>query len=238
MTRMVMLAVVAALSVPTGTAGQVRPDERFFVNVNVVHHNTVSWWAEGVFDQTAYEIHHRLQGGAGPDVSAGIRLVSKLSAGVALSRWATTNDLSVAIHDQNRFSTHFLNTGQQRFDHGQVAYHFPVVWTVQVTDRLDIAILGGPSLYHVTHSPVTGVEAASIDAFGYPDVLVSTVSTQRTRQTGSGYHYGFDFTVRWNEWMGFGLLMRSISGSLPVPAGRPTTAWCSSELGLGFRFRF
>lgn len=227
-----MLVVVAALSVPTDAAGQTRPDERFFVNINVVHHSPVSWWAEDVFPlaQTAYEISHDLQGGAARGVSAGIRLVSKLSAGVALSRWATTSDLSVAIHDQNDFSTLFLDIGQRRFDHGQVAFHFPVAWTVQVADRFDIAILGGPLLFRVTHSPVTG-----IDAFGDPDVLVST---QPTRETGSGYHYGFDFTVRWNEWMGFGLLMRSTSGSLPRPAGRPTTQWYASELCLGFRLRF
>ena len=232
MTRVVMLATVAALSVPTDAAGQTRPDERFFVNINVVHHSPVSWWTEDVFPlaQTAYEISHDLQGGAARDVSAGIRLVSRLSAGVALSRWATTSDLSVAIHDRNDFSTLFLDIGQRRSDHGQVALHFPISWTVQVADRVDIAILGGPSRFRVTHSSVTG-----IDAFGAPDVLVST---QPTRATGSGYHYGFDFTVRWNEWMGFGLLMRSTSGSLPRPAGRPTTQWYASELCLGFRLRF
>ena len=237
MTRVVMLATVAALSVPTDAAGQTRPDERFFLNINVVHHSPVSWWAEDVFPagQSAYEISHDLQGGPARDMSAGIRLVSKLSAGVALSRWTTTSDMSVAIHDQNDFSTRFLDIGQRRFDHGHVAFHFPVAWTVQVADRFDIAILGGPSLFRVTHSPVTGIEAAGSDAFGGPDVLVST---QPTRETGSGYHYGFDFTVRWNEWMGFGLLVRSTSGSLPRPAGRPTTQWYASELCLGFRFRF
>ena len=237
MTRVVMLAAVAVFSVPTDAASQTRPDERFFVNINVVHQSPVSWWAEDVFQagQSAYEISHELQGGAARDVSAGIRLVSKLSAGVALSRWATTSDVSVAIHDQNDFSTLFLDIGQRRSDHGQVAFHFPVAWTVQVADRFDIAILGGPSLFRVTHSPVIGIEAAGIDAFGDPDVLVST---QPTRETGSGYHYGFDITVRWNEWMGLGLLLRSTSGSLPRPAGRPTTQWYASELCLGFRFRF
>ena len=272
MTRVVMLAAVAVFSVPTDAASQTRPDERFFVNINVVHHSPVSWWAEDVFQagQSAYEISHELQGGAARDVravidttlptgvtpqtrdswararergnvvsvtvlSAGIRLVSRLSAGVALSRWATTSDVSVAIHDQNDFSTLFLDIGQRRSDHGQVAFHFPVAWTVQVADRFDIAILGGPSLFRVTHSPVIGIEAAGIDAFGDPDVLVST---QPTRETGSGYHYGFDITVRWNEWMGLGLLLRSTSGSLPRPAGRPTTQWYASELCLGFRFRF
>ena len=237
MKRAVMLAAVAALSVPTEAAGQNRPDERFFVNINVVHHSPVSWWAEDVLPpaRTAYEISHDLQGGAARDVSAGIRLVGRLSAGVALSRWATTSDLSVAIHDRNDFSTLFLDIGQRRSDHGQVALHFPIAWTVQVADRVDIAILGGPSRFRVTHSPVTGIDAAGIDAAGDPDVLVST---QPTRENGSGYHYGFDFTVRWNEWMGFGLLMRSTSGSLPRPAGRPTTQWYASELCLGLRLRF
>lgn len=229
MTRVVVLATITALSAPTDAVGQTRPDERFFVNVNVVHHAPVSRRAAA----GVHEISHRLRGGAARDASAGIRLVGNLSAGVALSRWATTSDLSVAIHDH--YSSHFLDTGQQRFDHGQVAYHFPVAWTVPVTDRFDIAILGGPSRFRVTHSPVTSIEAVGVDAFGDPDVLVST---RATRETGSGYHYGFDLTVRWNEWVGVGLLIRSTHGSLPRRAGRPSTAWYASELCLGFRLRF
>ena len=131
--------------------------------------------------QSAYEISHDLQGGPARDMSAGIRLVSKLSAGVALCRWTTTSDMSVAIHDQNDFSTRFLDIGQRRFDHGHVAFHFPVAWTVQVADRFDIAILGGPSLFRVTHSPVTGIEAARD---------TTTASTSRSAGT-SGWASGY-----------------------------------------------
>ncbi len=236
MTRAAILAAVVALSAPTTAVGQVLPDERFFVNLNVIHHDSVSWWIESTFpsDQKLYEISHDLHGGAARDVSAGIRLVSNLSAGVAISRWSTTSDLSVSTYSHIDYSHTFLGIAQRRLDHRQVAYHFPLAWTVPVADRVDLAILGGPSLFRVTHNAVTGVEIE--DTSDYPDVLVLT---RPTREAGSGYHYGFDFSVRWNEWLGFGLLMRATHGSLPSPGwARPTTEWYASELCLGLRLRF
>ena len=197
-------------------------------------------------EQATYNLTHAFSGGALFDVGGGVRVWRNLAAGLAVSSFSTNSTVSLTgtvphplFFNRPRTVTH----QQGGLDHRQVGWHFQLTWLVPVTDKIDLALSGGPSVFSVRqHIAVTSPSAVQIAEAGSPfDVVtVSRVVTQELSESGFGGNVGIDFTYLFTDAFGGGLMLRWAGASVELPAngGAQSVNAGGFQVGFGARVRF
>ncbi len=117
--------------------------------------------------------------------------------------------------------------------------HFQAAWLIQLDERAQVQIFGGPTLMRVDQAIV---ENATVVEIGFPfsEVNLTRVTVMETKESGVGFNAGVDFSYMLAAYWGLGGFVQYAGGSIDFPlAGGPTSITVGGlQFGGGLRFRF
>ena len=124
--------------------------------------------------------------------------------------------------------------------HEERATHVYAAWVVPITDKLDVAIFGGPSFFNLTQGVVTGVEINEVSGPPWPEVEVAGVTTGEFKKNSIGLHVGADVTYMITPTFGLGGFLRFAQGSIDMESaeGVQPLDVGGVQMGGGVRVRF
>jgi hypothetical protein len=180
--------------------------------------------------------------GAFVDIGGGVRVVGKLSVGVAYTRLVGSADVPftvVAPHplffNQPRTAT-LTVTG---LGHTESAVHLQGIYQVFATGRYAASVFLGPSIVHVSQD---AVPAITVTETGAPYTAVTLTATfASASKTAVGGHIGADFTYRVARGVGVGAFVRYTGATvrLPGPDGATQSVRAGGpQVGVGLRYSF
>lgn len=237
-------AVLFVLFAPvTDAAAQMAWGDRVFVNGSIgqqkqsqtlstsgsfpIYEETASWSSTLEVDDSTII-----------DLAAGFRVWKNLALGVGFTSTTDSHDttLEASIPDTLLFSNpHASSVPVTGLDRSEKAFHISATWIVPVTDKLDIALSGGPSFFTVEQPYVSGMTVTS------GGVTVASVEQSSVKESAVGYHVGIDGTfliTRINRvGIGIGAMARLSSAKVDAPVFGEIDAG-GFQGGVGLRLRF
>jgi opacity protein-like surface antigen len=176
------------------------------------------------------------------DVGGGIRLFGNFGIGLAYTYLATKGDAVVQaevphplVYDQPRKAT----TTAGGLEHVEQGYHIQALWMLPLSDRLDVILSGGPTVYMLKQGTVL---TPTITEVGPPYTSVNmTTNVANTTATRVGFNAGADLTIRLTNSIGVGATARYTWAKfdLEPEGGGPMDVTAGGfQLAGGLRVRF
>ncbi|HUF24917.1 MAG TPA: hypothetical protein VMN81_12370 [Vicinamibacterales bacterium] len=215
--------------------------DRVFVNVSVGQ----QWMNQSLRTVGEFEIYEEFAKWDAPfdiddsmlfDIGGGYRVWKNLALGAGFTRTTDTHDLTLtaSIPDTLEFDRPHIETRSVTgLTREEKAFHLSATWMVPITDRLDIALSGGPSFFTVTQAYVNGMTvAAGTSALG-------DVTTASLEKSATGFHIAGDATVRIMRNFGVGFMARFSRAKIDTPELQGGSIEAGGFQGLvGARIRF
>jgi hypothetical protein len=233
------LSVAAVAEVGAQTPSVSRPANQAFVNVNAGAQPAIRSFGTSdsftVFDETAtITTSQGIGNGAIFDISGGYPVWGRVAIAIGYSTLFSNAYDSVVVASvpdpllYKRPKT--VNTGATGLKHNEKTVYLQAVWSVPVTDKIDISLSVGPSFVNVRQELVS---SATIPA-GTQNVIVVTGTE---KGTAKGVNVGFDGSYMFTKRLGAGLFVRYSGGSVDLPKiGKLDVGGLQAGLGLRLRF--
>ena len=100
------------------------------------------------------------------------------------------------------------------------------------TDKIDVAVSAGPSVFAVKQDLVSAL------TIGEPGPTISGTTITKASKTGPGANFGVDVTYMINKRFGAGALARYTWGSVELPGATKKLTVGGFQVGAGARVRF
>ena len=162
----------------------------------------------------------------------GYKIWRNLLVGVGYSWTSSKSDVAInagipdpAVHDTLRPVT--LSAADASTSEG--ALDFSGTWMVPVTDKIDVGVLAGPTVFFVKKDVVSSVTATE------PGPVATATITEES-ETNVGFHFGVDLHYFINKQYAVGGLARYSYGKVDVSTGSAKVG--GVQLGAGVRYRF
>ena len=126
------------------------------------------------------------------------------------------------------------------FLHTESAIHFQLIWMVPITERIDLAFSGGPSLVTVKQDLVSGI-AIEETSPTFAAVAISKVTLVNQSASVVGFNLGADVTYFLTPMVGVGLTLRRVGAAVEFPQVAGTNIGLDAggfQVGVGARIRF
>jgi len=169
------------------------------------------------------------------DVSAGYKVWRNLVLAVGYSRAESSGDAVInatvpdpLFFDQLRSVTATLSSAK----HTENAIHISGVWMVPVTDKIEVGISAGPSVFMLKQDVPDSLSVSE------PGPSVQSVGSSRVSKTTGGFNAGLDVTYLLTQKVGAGLLARYTWGSAKLGDSADSLTVGGFQLGGGLRLRF
>lgn len=166
------------------------------------------------------------------DMRGGYKVWRNLAVGVGFSWAGRSRDASInaSIPDPDVFDQpRLVSLEAPGLKHSESALHFSGTWMIPVTDKVDVGLVGGPTIFFLSK------EVASPLTVTDPGPVVTVDPTEES-ETSVGFHLGVDLQYMLNKRYGVGGLMRYTWGKADVTGGDVTLG--GFQLGGGVRVRF
>jgi hypothetical protein len=237
--KSVLAMIALTLAVAAPAHAQMRWMDQAFVNVNVlVQPQSRNVSVNSTFD--LYDEAATIQGprkiGGGPvfDISGGKRVWHNLAIGLGYSHFSDSSAATVTarIPDPLVFDQPVeqqLNAGN--LDHSENGIHFAAIWFWPVTDKIDVAVSAGPSVFLVKDRSITGVTVQTNTS------IATGVTTTNASETGVGGNAGVDITYLVTPKIGAGFVLRYAGASVKLPSVGSVNVG-GLQTGVGLRWRF
>lgn len=165
-----------------------------------------------------FDAAYGVGGGAIFDGGGGVRLANGLGFGVAVSRFEKLDPASLDARIPHPFffdRPRSLSGSEPDLTRRETAVHVEVRWFRPVSDTVEVAVFGGPTLFNVRQDLVTAIGYDHV----YPYNEASLASATRTAASASkiGFHAGADVGFFFSEVVGVGALIRYSGGSVDLP---------------------
>ena len=246
--RPLLLAAGLAFAAGAPARAQVPTwEDRAFVNVNLGFQLTGRQFGQTltpiIYDERASVVTtHVVDGGLMPlDVGGGLRIWRSLGVGAAYTHFSATESATV-----NASVPHPILFNRPRsasvlvpLNHVESAIHLQAVWVLPITERLDVAFSGGPSLMTVKQDLVSGIEIAE-ESPTFATVTIAKVAIAPQDQHIVGFNGGADVTYFLTPVIGVGLTVRYVAGSAGLSQSDGNTVTLDMggfQLGVGARVR-
>lgn len=190
------------------------------------------------FDET-----HETQDGTLLDLGGSIQIWEQLRVGASYSQLTkadSTRLTGTVPHPTAINLPRTIDPQTLSMAHDEKATHLYVAWVVPINDKLDVAVLGGPSFFSLTQGIVTGVSIREVSGPPWPQVAVDGVTTGEFKKNAIGVHVGADVSYMVTPNFGLGGFLRFAQGSIDVPSlgdERPLNVG-GIQAGGGVRVRF
>ena len=236
----ILALCLCALSVPAG-AQQLQWTDTGFVSINAGvqagSHDLSSTQSFPLFDETATVTSAQSIGSGGLfDISAGYRVWQNIAVSVGYTHAGSKSDLSVngsipdpAFTDQPHPFSNTLSGAK----HSENVINLDAVWMMPVTDKIDVGISAGPSIFSVKQDVAANLSDTNV---------VPTLS--RESKTTAGINIGVDVTYLLGkvpglgkDW-GVGGLARYTWGSAKLGNSSDKLTLGGFQIGAGARLRF
>ena len=145
---------------------------------------------------------HEVEPVVGFDITGGGRLRGKLGLGYAFSYFRRNESAAVtaSLPHPFFFDRARLVSGQTDGRREERAVHVHLMWLVPVSDRFQIAVLGGPSYIYLQRDLVTNVEYT--ENYPYDEATLAGVDITRAKKGGFGYNAGVDLSFLFTDVIG------------------------------------
>ena len=215
--------------------------DRVFVNVSAGQ----QWMNQSLRTSGEFEIYEETATWDAPfdiddsvlfDIAGGYRVWKNLALGAGFTRTTDTHGatLTASIPDTLEFDRPHVETRSVTgLDREETAFHISATWMVPITDRLDIALSGGPSFFTVKQAYVSGMTVAQ------GTTTIADVTTASIDKSATGFHIAGDATVRIIRNLGVGFMARYSRAKVDTPELQGGTLEAGGFQGLvGARIRF
>jgi hypothetical protein len=187
-----------------------------------------------LFDETGtVTANQTIGGGFVFDASGGYRTWRNISVAVGFSMFTGSSNAAAIVAIPNPLvhgqpSLKSLDASAfSDLSRTSVAANFQVVWRRAVTEDIDVAAFGGPSLIHVSQ------EMPSVT----PDQAAVPTIVSQSATTGKAGSVGVDFSYRLTPRYRAGLFVRYLGGTVDLPA-RPNLKIGGVQVAAGIRIPF
>ncbi len=235
-----ILAVVICATVAPSARAQMQWTDKGFLNVNggaQVGSHTLA--TDSTFDlyKEAGKLSttQSVKGGGFFDITAGYKVWRNLALGIGYSHTGSDTDVAIAasvpdplFFDQPRAIT--LSASGAK--HKENAVNISGTWMVPVTDKIDVDVAFGPTIFAVKQDMPTAISVAEPG----PTVRSTTMSSES--KSTVGVHFGFDVNYLFTKRVGAGLIGRYSWGSVDLPGATKKLTVGGFQIGAGLRLRF
>lgn len=170
------------------------------------------------------------------DVSAGYRVWRNLAVAVGYSRTSDTHDMSLEanIPDTLRFDAPHNETQELTgFKREESAIHVSAVWMVPVTDKIDVAVMAGPSFFSVKQPFLSEITVTP------GGTTIGTTTDATISESATGYHVAVDGAYRIIRNVAVGGMLRYAAAKVDAPGIVANTLDAGGfQAVVGLRFRF
>jgi hypothetical protein len=170
------------------------------------------------------------------DANAGARVWNDIavSLGVSMYKDTASGTLTASVPDPVLFDTpRASSVNVENFDHEQTQIHLSVSWLKALTQKLQLTVSAGPTLFLVKQDVVDGI---NVPAGG---TSIASITSTAIDESTVGYHAGFDVRYMVIKNVGAGVFARYTGGSLTtdlLEGGKMDVG--GFQYGAGLRFRF
>ena len=235
----IALAILSARPINAQTPAW---EDRAFININLGRHLTSSPFVETlapvIYDErgTLSSTHTIDSGLIKIDLAGGVRLAGHLGVGAGYTVFNATEvgSVSALVPHPLRYNQPRSATAPAEFTHSETALHLQAVWMIPITERLDIAITGGPSVVTVKQDLVSGIMIEETSPT-FATVGIAKVNLVNQSATGLAFNAGVDVTYFLTPLVGVGLTLRQVGGSIDLAA--PGGGTVKLDVG-GFQYGF
>lgn len=235
----VLCLAFCALAAPRAHA-QMQWTDKGFANINIGgqsgSHDVETTTTFVVYDEDAHVTTNQKTGGGFLfDINGGYKVWKNLVAAVGYTFMSDSTDGAVVatIPDQRvTDSPRTVNTTAPDLKHSENALNFMGVWMVPVTDKIDVGISFGPTIFFVKQ------ELPDTITFTEPVPTVTGMTTKDVSKTTAGVNMGVDVTYLLTKKMGVGGILRYTWGSVDLDGAKDSLTVGGFQIGIGGRYRF
>jgi len=176
-----------------------------------------------------------ISGGAFFDLSAGYKVWGNVALGAGYSWTSSKADAAVSalIPDRDFFDRHRAVTASANdLNHTESAVHLMAVYMMPVTDKVDVGLSAGPTIFQVSQDLPGALTVSE------PGPTVTGAAVTEIKKTTIGFNVGVDVTYLVTKKIGIGGLARYTKGSADLDGATEKLTVGGFQLGGGIRIRF
>lgn len=240
MTKTAVLCLAfCALAAPRADA-QMKWTDKGFANINIGgqsgSHDVATTTTFVVYDEDAHiNTTQKTGGGFLFDMNGGYKVWRNLVAAVGYTFMSDSTDgaVTASIPDPSVFDhPRTVNATADNLKHTENALNFMGVWMVPVTDKVDVGISFGPTVFFVKQ------ELPDTLTFTEPGPTVTGLTKKDVSKTTGGINLGVDVTYLLTKKMGVGGILRYTRGSVNLEGASDSLTVGGFQIGVGGRYRF
>ena len=186
-------------------------------------------------EQAAVATGQQVKGGGFFDITGGYKVWRNLAAAIGYSHTGSSTGATItaSIPDPVFFDRpRAISSSASGLSHSENTINLMGVWMVPVTDKIDVGVSAGPSIFHVKQELPSAVQVAE------PGPTVSGVTIKDASKTTAGVNFGVDVTYLVTKRIGVGGLARYTWGSADIDGASDSLTVGGFQIGGGVRFRF
>jgi Outer membrane protein beta-barrel domain len=186
-------------------------------------------------EKAAVASGQQVKGGGFFDLSAGYKVWRNLAAAIGYTRSGSQADATItgSIPDPRVFDQpRTITASATGLHHTENTVHLMGVWMMPVTDKIDVGVSAGPSIFSVSQGLPTSISVAE------PGPTVSSVVVDDVKKTTVGVNFGVDVTYLVTKRFGVGGLARYTWGSVDLAGASDKLTVGGFQIGGGLRVRF
>jgi hypothetical protein len=239
MMKAAFLCVVMCAAFAPRADAQMTWTDKGFVNltggVQVGSHTLDTSRTFDLYDeQGTVDSSQKIKSGGLFDVSAGFKVWHNLAIGVGYS-W-TSSKADAAIQAQVPDPVVFdhlrsVSSTAAGLKHTESVVNLSAVWMVPVTDKIDVGVSAGPSIFNVKQDIPGSLTATE------PGPTIN-VAVDSATKTSVGINIGLDVAYMMTKQFGFGGLARYTWGSVDLEGATDKLTVGGFQIGGGLRVRF
>ena len=194
-------------------------------------------------EDARFDENHETKNGNILDLGGSIQLWEQLRVGASYSQLTKADSTRLTGTVPNPIAINAPRTIDPQalsLVHEERATHLYAAWVVPINDKLDVAVLGGPSFFNLTQGIVAGLSIREVSGPPWPEVGLEGVTTGEFKKNGIGVHVGADVSYMAMPNFGLGGFLWFAQSSIDVPSlagARPLNVG-GVQAGGGIRLRF
>ena len=151
------------------------------------------------------------------DIGGAVRIWKQLAAGVAVTRYQErgTADVDANLpHPLHLRRNRDLVATVPDLDRVETAVHVQATWLVPVSNRVTLAVFGGPTVFRVEQDVVSAIVLT--ETYPFDEVQLQRATIGERKESVVGFHVGTDVQYRLTRRFGVGGVVRFTRGTLTV----------------------